>query len=29
MMATTNEILEAVRSRLEALPLSAEFWPEG
>ena len=27
-MATTNEILEAVRSRLEALPLSAEFWPE-
>ena len=28
-MATTNEILEAVRSRLEALPLSAEFWPEG
>lgn len=28
MMATTNEILEAVRARLEALPLSAEFWPE-
>ena len=27
-MATTNEILEAVRSRLEELPLSAEFWPE-
>lgn len=28
LMATTNEILEAIRSRLEALPLSAEFWPE-
>ena len=27
-MATTNEILEAVRARLEELPLSAEFWPE-
>ena len=27
-MATTNEILEAVRSRLEELPLSAEFWPD-
>lgn len=27
-MATTNEILEAVRSRLAELPLSAEFWPE-
>ena len=27
-MATTNEILESVRSRLAELPLSAEFWPE-
>lgn len=28
-MATTNDILESVRARLEELPLSAEFWPEG
>ena len=27
-MATTNEMLEAIRSRLAELPLSAEFWPE-
>ncbi len=28
VVATTNEILESVRSRLEELSLSAEFWPE-
>lgn len=28
-MATTNEILEAVRARLAELPLAAELWPEG
>ena len=27
-MATTNDILDSVRARLEELPLSAEFWPE-
>lgn len=27
-MATTNEMFEAIRSRLAELPLSAEFWPE-
>ena len=27
-MATTNEILEAVRARLAQLPLAAELWPE-
>ena len=28
-MASTNEILEAVRARLATLPLAAELWPEG
>jgi len=27
-MATTNEILEAIRLRLASLPLAAELWPE-